>query len=278
MVNPQQVRTVAAWVTTAECLMRDSTDELPAAAVIDELVQNRPLGELTALLLRVRRRGHRAYGPGRRRRPHAGPQRVHGPAHNLVIVRCSVDTRPPGSTGPFRTGVLTPPPVMCPLPGTVSRPSPASDYPVVCGSFDGTDAKSVREARRFVLWQCQEWDIEGDTQDDALRIASELASNAHQHSGSSQFDVCVMVAIATTYRASCLYLEVKDYGRWNDLEPAEWSPDVAETGRGWSIVQALASDSGAVHVPGVGTTAWAYLPVPSVHQPDREAKPAAPAA
>lgn len=168
-----------------------------------------------------------------------------------------------------------PPPVMRPPASRFSRPEPIADHLVKRGVFDGADAESVSQARRFVVSQCKVWGIADDTRDDAEHVVSELAANAHAHSGSARFVVWAMVAM--TVRGPGLYVEVQDSGRWRD-QLAQLPTDEPVTGRGWVIVRALALDSGAVYIPGAGTTAWACLPSPDAHRPDGESTPSAPAA
>lgn len=181
-------------------------------------------------------------------------------------MRCSVDTPPPtiAATESFRAvdtvdGVAVGA-VAQPALRLASRPTPLSGFPAVSKTFDAHNPQSVPRARRFIGQLCDRWLISGELRDDALRIASEFASNAHLHGAGPQFDVAAL--LTSTIHGPMLHLEITNGGTPPAPERTEPGP-LSENGRGFHIVTTLSMACGLEYdVSDSRTRAWAYLPVP----------------
>jgi CheY-like chemotaxis protein len=113
----------------------------------------------------------------------------------------------------------------------------------------GPDLGQVREARRFLIEQCQRWQCL-DVIPDAELVISELVTNALVHAGPT----CVLRA---RLAQGILRLEVRDEG---DGMPDPLAADAqAEHGRGLLLVSALSTAWGVESVPDGGKLVWAEL-------------------
>ncbi len=108
---------------------------------------------------------------------------------------------------------------------------------------------SVRTVREFVREQVARWGLE-PLLDDALLVASELATNAITHADSP-------CRIRMSLSPSTLRIDVMDSGAGTpEPQPSSWTE---EHGRGLLMVAALAAAWGLEIVPGEGKLVWAEL-------------------
>ena len=113
-----------------------------------------------------------------------------------------------------------------------------------------SQASSVPLARRFVCGEASQ--LPSRFIADIGLVASELATNAIQHAGTT-FDVRVELA------GRAVLLEVSDSGNGIPAVSADTRLD-APRGRGMRIVETLASDWGVRSAdPGPGKTVWVRL-------------------
>lgn len=134
-----------------------------------------------------------------------------------------------GACGPEASDTpLAPPP-----PRTSNHRLSPTRFPSASHRFDAGDPRSIGLARQFVPSRCDAWSIDGDACDGAALIASELATNALVHSGSTEFDVTL--SLASTEYGIVLCVEVADRGPWLWKEPAAYD-EFAECGRGTTVV------------------------------------------
>jgi hypothetical protein len=112
-------------------------------------------------------------------------------------------------------------------------------------------AESVAQARRMAGEQLISWGL-GELADDARLVVSELLSNAALHAKPP-------IQLRLVRIASGVRIEVSDGSREMPLL-IRAGPDVM-TGRGWSLVQALAHKWGADRAPraGGGKTVWVTM-------------------
>lgn len=111
---------------------------------------------------------------------------------------------------------------------------------------------SAAAARRFVERTITRWGLD-PLLDDALLVASELATNAVTHAGSS-------CRIRLTLHDAAVRIDVIDSGVGTP-EPRP-SSDTEEHGRGLHLVAALSTAWGMEVVPGEGKVVWAELARP----------------
>jgi anti-sigma regulatory factor (Ser/Thr protein kinase) len=116
-------------------------------------------------------------------------------------------------------------------------------------TFDAS-AESVSAARRMVAEQLRSWDL-SELVDDARLVVSELLTNAALHAKPP-------IRMRLLRVAGGVRIEVSDGSREMPLLMRAAS-DVM-TGRGWSLVQALAKEWGAERTPGEpGKTVWVTM-------------------
>lgn len=111
---------------------------------------------------------------------------------------------------------------------------------------------SVKEARHRIGERLRQWGVDGDVDDDAALVISELFTNALVHTDSSE----ITCRVQTT--AHTVYLAITDQGM-GPTGPQVREPD-AESGRGLILVNALAEVWGVTNEHGTGRTVWAILP------------------
>ena len=112
---------------------------------------------------------------------------------------------------------------------------------------------SASKARRFVADTVKSWKLD-QILDDALLVASELATNAVTHADSS-------CRIRLSLNSASLRIDVLDKGIGTpEPQAAEWSE---EHGRGLHLVAALTMAWGLEVVPGDGKLVWAELARPA---------------
>lgn len=112
---------------------------------------------------------------------------------------------------------------------------------------------SAGAARRFVTQMVTEWKLE-KLLDDAVLVASELATNAVTHADSS-------CRIRLSLSPAALRIDVIDEGAGTPDPRAAGSTD--EHGRGLLLVAALTSAWGLEVLPGDGKLVWAELTRPT---------------
>lgn len=112
---------------------------------------------------------------------------------------------------------------------------------------------SVRTARKFISDKLTEWSLE-QLLDDALLVASELATNAITHADSK-------CRLRLSLHAATLRIDVLDTGAGTpEPQPPSWTE---EHGRGLHLVAALTTAWGLEVVPGDGKLVWAELARPT---------------
>jgi DNA-binding NarL/FixJ family response regulator len=112
---------------------------------------------------------------------------------------------------------------------------------------------SVRTAREFVSEKLTEWSLE-PLLDDALLVASELATNAITHADSK-------CRLRLSLHPATLRIDVLDTGAGTpEPQPPSWTE---EHGRGLHLVAALTTAWGLEVVPGAGKLVWAELARPA---------------
>jgi DNA-binding NarL/FixJ family response regulator len=111
---------------------------------------------------------------------------------------------------------------------------------------------SAAAARRFVRKTVIDWNLQ-PLLDDALLVASELATNAVTHASSA-------CRIRLSLTETSLRIDVTDAGAGTP-EPQP-SSNTAEHGRGLHLIGALAKTWGLEFVPGQGKVVWAELARP----------------
>jgi len=107
----------------------------------------------------------------------------------------------------------------------------------------------IRRVRRFVEERCREWRCE-DRLDDALLVASELATNAAVHAGTP-------FVVTARRRLGALRIDVFDGSE--QAPELRQSHDDAEGGRGLYLVSAMAAAWGVETRTGGGKLVWADL-------------------
>ena len=85
-------------------------------------------------------------------------------------------------------------------------------------------------------------------------IVSELATNSHTHSGSTEFEVAL--SLVATGDGPVLCIEAAEQGRWVNESPVT-TDEFAEGGRGIAVVCGYSAASGVVRDPESGTRVWA---------------------
>jgi DNA-binding NarL/FixJ family response regulator len=111
---------------------------------------------------------------------------------------------------------------------------------------------SASEARRFVSATVTEWEL-AELLDDAILVASELATNAVTHARSR-------CRIKLSLNPTSLRIDVIDTGAGTpDPQPES---DTEEHGRGLHLIDALAHAWGLEQIPGDGKVVWAELARP----------------
>jgi Histidine kinase-like ATPase domain len=109
---------------------------------------------------------------------------------------------------------------------------------------------SPRAAREVVRGACRDWQLDQETCDDAVLIATELVANVVDHAHTS----CVL----TVSRASAgLRIDVRDFSACSLPEPR--AVDVlALRGRGLQVVAAVSAAWGVIDLD-VGKSVWAVV-------------------
>jgi DNA-binding NarL/FixJ family response regulator len=111
---------------------------------------------------------------------------------------------------------------------------------------------SAAEARRFVTATVAEWEL-AELLDDALLVASELATNAVTHAEST-------CRIRLSLNPTSLRIDVIDTGAGTPEPQPESATE--EHGRGLHLIDALAHAWGLEQIPGDGKVVWAELARP----------------
>jgi len=112
---------------------------------------------------------------------------------------------------------------------------------------------SAADARRFVSRTVQEWELAA-LLDDAVLVASELATNAVTHAKST-------CQIRLSLHPTSLRIDVVDTGAGTPEPQPESATE--EHGRGLVLIDAVATAWGLEQIPGDGKVVWAELARPS---------------
>ena len=112
---------------------------------------------------------------------------------------------------------------------------------------------SAAEARRFVRATVSEWKLV-ELLDDAMLVASELATNAVTHAEST-------CRIRLSLNPTSLRIDVIDAGAGTPEPQPESATE--EHGRGLHLIDALADAWGLEEIPGDGKVVWAELARPN---------------
>ncbi|WKK23917.1 ATP-binding protein [Streptomyces olivoreticuli] len=121
------------------------------------------------------------------------------------------------------------------------------------------DARAVGKARRILRDTLITWGAESEECiPDAELVASELLTNALRHAP------CDELALTAAEGGGCLLIEVEDGGNPSS-EPTvqRTTNDNAVSGRGMTIVEAVAESWSWRRLPDGGRGTWAVLPWPS---------------
>ncbi|MER6612235.1 ATP-binding protein [Streptomyces xantholiticus] len=116
---------------------------------------------------------------------------------------------------------------------------------------------AVPRARSFTKGHLTAWRIGDEVAEAARLVVSELVTNTVRHSGSAE------VRLRLARSRTQVRIEVVDSGRWRPPAPPPRCGDMAEGGRGFDLVDAVARRYG-VHSTPSGTCAWALLPESSL--------------
>lgn len=113
--------------------------------------------------------------------------------------------------------------------------------------------ESVSAARRFVLHQCQQWQLLG-SHDRLLLLVSETVTNAVKHARSR------LVEVRLVRQPPAVRVEVRDE---DPRSPTSGNPsEDAESGRGMQLVEALSDEWGVTQHAGGGKTVWFDVTAP----------------
>ncbi len=120
-------------------------------------------------------------------------------------------------------------------------------------------AASAAKARHLALDQARAWDLrlEEETADTLQLIISELVGNAVRHGAAT------LITLGLRVDDNQMYVEVSDGSVGAPVERAAACED--ESGRGMTLVTALASHWGVRPIPG-GKVVWATLTLPATEQ------------
>jgi anti-sigma regulatory factor (Ser/Thr protein kinase) len=148
-----------------------------------------------------------------------------------------------------------------PLPVRQGRFADQVGYPRLATRTPSTGARAVTDARRFATTTLARWGV-SDRTDDIAMVVSELVTNAFRHAlsaPSAAFASSVAgrrrVRLGLLHTGSLMLCAVADP---SDQLPVQRQPDeLAETGRGLYVVEALA-DQWGYFAPGLaGKVVWA---------------------
>jgi anti-sigma regulatory factor (Ser/Thr protein kinase) len=129
--------------------------------------------------------------------------------------------------------------------------------PRVAVRTPGSDARAVRPARDFTLQILQQWGVNGRRHDVAV-VVSELLANAQQHAaGRSAGQAPSPIRLGLVQPGPCVICAVADP---SDLAPVPGdADDMAETGRGLRVVEALCDRWGYTAPARTGKVVWAMF-------------------
>ncbi|MET7937141.1 ATP-binding protein [Streptomyces sp. NPDC005322] len=112
---------------------------------------------------------------------------------------------------------------------------------------------AVSHARHFTTVRLANWQISEEVADAAKLVVTEFVTNTVRHSGSTE------VGLRLARSGSSVWIEVFDSGLWRAPAASDPDDDIAESGRGFHLVDAVTQRCG-VHCTPSGTCAWAMLP------------------
>lgn len=146
------------------------------------------------------------------------------------------------------------------LGADVAAGEAAADWarlPRVAVRTPGGDARAVRPARDFTLEILRQWGVNGRRHDVAV-VVSELLANAQQHAaGRSARSAPAPIRLGLVQPGPCVICAVGDP---SDLAPVPGEPDdMAETGRGLHVVEALCDRWGYTAPSRTGKVVWAMF-------------------
>jgi len=136
--------------------------------------------------------------------------------------------------------------------GMTSSPDPIAPTPLMSAIELPPTDRAASLARRSVTDVLRSWQVDDDDEwtYDVLLVTSELVGNAFRYAGRR-------IALLLALDSSHLTVSVTD---GSSVLPSLCAADTGESGRGLSIVDALAEDWGAV-ADDDGKTVWATLPL-----------------
>lgn len=115
------------------------------------------------------------------------------------------------------------------------------------------DTSAPGLARQFLVEQLRSWSIEEEVVERAELCVSELVTNAVMHTATEP-------TVNVSNDGESVLLTVRDRGRRQSIKPAESAEPDAISGRGLSLVGALARSWNVEHTTG-GTSVWCELPL-----------------
>jgi anti-sigma regulatory factor (Ser/Thr protein kinase) len=141
----------------------------------------------------------------------------------------------------------------------VPRPDNASAF-AICEL--AAEERAVSQARAFAAAQLAVWQIAEDVAYAARVVISEFVTNTVRHSGSPD------ISLRLAHCRAEVWIEVLDSGLWRAPAARHRDDDMAEGGRGFSLVDSLTQCCGVHRTPD-GTCAWAMLPETPTAGPSR---------
>ncbi|HEY2551556.1 MAG TPA: ATP-binding protein [Streptosporangiaceae bacterium] len=129
--------------------------------------------------------------------------------------------------------------------------------PRVAVRTPGSDGRAVRPARDFTLEILRQWGVNGRRHDIAV-VVSELLANAQQHAADRSAGCpAPPIRLGLVQPGPCVICAVADP---SDLAPVPGEPDeMAETGRGLRVVEALCDQWGFTAPGRTGKVVWAMF-------------------
>jgi hypothetical protein len=134
-------------------------------------------------------------------------------------------------------------------------------FPRVATRTQDPDARSARAARDVTLATLQRWGVAAERRGDIAVVVSELLTNALRHATSQSADIesCWPIQLGLVQFGSWVLCAVADP---SDKPPVPKDPaELAETGRGLHVIEAL-SDAWGYTTPGdMGKVVWALFSI-----------------
>jgi anti-sigma regulatory factor (Ser/Thr protein kinase) len=134
-------------------------------------------------------------------------------------------------------------------------------FPRVATRTQDPDARSVRAARDVTVATLQRWGVAAERRDDIAVVVSELLTNALRHATSRPADIesCWPIQLGLVEFGSCVLSAVADP---SDKPPLPQDPgELAETGRGLHVIEALSDAWGYTTPSDLGKVVWALFSI-----------------